>query len=431
LAKAYSGGDAATLAYLDQVADTFPPVPHLTLREALDIQRDLGLLGPKREQADAATAPVRESRDGDSQVGPTELADLVKSALAAARETPAPSAPSSSPAAPAPLPPPDFTKADEAWAYVERLRSSPGPTDSPEDARRVMRSRLEELRRVGERFAAAFPTDPRRHAARLFAIDAGYHFGANHPDRDQLEEIVAAPDADDFAKGEAAFFLVMLATKQVQVSAPHTLPPLHQMLSFYLEKHPEHARTPYVANLQLQLLEAVETPGNENLLKKLSSHPAPYISDRARGILEHRAQTAELKKTPITLTFTAADGRQVDLAKMRGKVVLLDFWASWCAPCMAEAPHVVETFKRLESRGFAIVGVSLDEDRTAMEAAVKRTGMNWPHHFDGKGWQGELPQRFGIRSIPSTWLFDKNGKLREIGLRGKELEVRVEKLLEE
>ena len=66
-----------------------------------------------------------------------------------------------------------------------------------------------------------------------------------------------------------------------------------------------------------------------------------------------------------------------------------------------------------------------------MIAAIERAGLAWPHHFDGKGWENEIAQRFGIRSIPSTWLFDKQGKLRTTGLRGQELEAGVERLLRE
>jgi thiol-disulfide isomerase/thioredoxin len=175
----------------------------------------------------------------------------------------------------------------------------------------------------------------------------------------------------------------------------------------------------------------VETPSTEPLLKKLSNSPNERVSAQAKSMLQQRQFMLELKKKPLDLKFTATDGTQVDATKLRGKVVLLDFWASWCGPCMADAPHVVEVYKKLRERGFEIIGISFDEDKTAMESAIKNTGMTWPHHFDGKGWQSEMGQRFGVRSIPSTWLFDKQGKLREHGLRGKELEARIENLLKE
>jgi hypothetical protein len=98
---------------------------------------------------------------------------------------------------------------------------------------------------------------------------------------------------------------------------------------------------------------------------------------------------------------------------------------------MSDAPHVVATYKKLRERGFEIIGISLDQDREAMETALKKADMTWPQSFDGKGWQTEIAVRFGVRSIPSTWLFDKKGKLREHGLRGQELEARIENLLKE
>src|ERR1700679_1361257 len=89
---------------------------------------------------------------------------------------------------------------------------------------------------------------------------------------------------------------------------------------------------------------------------------------------------------PLDLNFTAVDGRKVDLAQLRGKVVLLDFWATWCPGCRQEVPEVVNTYRKYHDKGFEVVGISLDQDKDALQAFTSEHGMTWPQYFDGQGW---------------------------------------------
>jgi thiol-disulfide isomerase/thioredoxin len=136
-------------------------------------------------------------------------------------------------------------------------------------------------------------------------------------------------------------------------------------------------------------------------------------------------------KEPLDLKFQAVDGRAVDLVKLRGKVVLVDFWATWCGPCRVEIPNVVATYNALHSQGFEIIGISLDQDKEAMVKFTKAAGMAWPQYFDGKRWENEISKRFGIDSIPAAWLLDKKGRLRSTEARGGSLEEQVKRLLAE
>ena len=139
---------------------------------------------------------------------------------------------------------------------------------------------------------------------------------------------------------------------------------------------------------------------------------------------------AEIKTKPLEMKFTAVDGREVDLAKLQGKVVLIDFWATWCGPCVAELPNVIKAYKELHPKGFEIVGISLDSDKAELQAFVKDKGMEWPQYFDGKGWQNEISTKYGINSIPAMWLLNKKGMVVSTNARGG-LEEQVAKLLAE
>jgi thiol-disulfide isomerase/thioredoxin len=109
--------------------------------------------------------------------------------------------------------------------------------------------------------------------------------------------------------------------------------------------------------------------------------------------------------------FTSLTGDPVDLSQMKGKVVLIDFWATWCPPCRGEVPNVVAAYNKYHDKGFEIIGISLDQNRDTLKAFTKEHGMTWPQFFDGQGWDNRISKSFGIDSIPAMWLVGKDGKL--------------------
>ncbi len=131
----------------------------------------------------------------------------------------------------------------------------------------------------------------------------------------------------------------------------------------------------------------------------------------------------------MDIAFTDTKGDEFDLAKLKGKVVLVDFWATWCGPCIAEMPNVIAAYEKHNSDGFEVVGISLDQSKADLEKFVEENKMPWTQYFDGKGWQNDIAGKFGINSIPATFLVGKDGKIVASNLRGAELEKAVKEEL--
>jgi thiol-disulfide isomerase/thioredoxin len=131
----------------------------------------------------------------------------------------------------------------------------------------------------------------------------------------------------------------------------------------------------------------------------------------------------------ITLPTLAGETRA--LSSLRGKVVLLDFWASWCGPCRKENPNVVAVYNKYASKGFDVFSVSLDENKAAWDSAIKKDGLIWKNHVsDLGGWRSAVVATYEIESIPFPLLIDKEGKIVAMGetLRGGGLESELKKL---
>jgi thiol-disulfide isomerase/thioredoxin len=161
--------------------------------------------------------------------------------------------------------------------------------------------------------------------------------------------------------------------------------------------------------------------------KELIDSPA---SDMVKKAAQGLVKKMDAMGKPVPIKFSAVDNREVDLTQMKNKVVLIDFWATWCGPCVAEVPNVVKTYEKLHDKGFEIVGISFDADKDALVNFVADKKMTWPQYFDGKRWENKFGREYGISSIPSMWLVDKKGNLRDMNARGA-LEAKVEKLLAE
>ncbi len=129
------------------------------------------------------------------------------------------------------------------------------------------------------------------------------------------------------------------------------------------------------------------------------------------------------------LILPMPNDKELALSSLRGKVVLIDFWASWCGPCRKEMPNVKKAYEKYKSKGFEIYGVSLDKERDAWLEAISKDGLTWPQVSDLKFWQSEAAQIYAVQSIPFTVLIDRDGKILATELRGAELEKKLAEIL--
>lgn len=159
-----------------------------------------------------------------------------------------------------------------------------------------------------------------------------------------------------------------------------------------------------------------------------------FIDDQIAGINAQyqslSASSEEGGKAP-EINLNDTNGKPLALSSLKGKVVLIDFWASWCMPCRQENPNVVKMYEKYKDKGFTVYSVSLDENKDAWLKAIKDDNLSWPNHVsDLKGWQSSAAALYSVSSIPATFLLDKEGNIIAKNLRGPELEQKLQQVLD-
>lgn len=341
----------------------------------------------------------------------------------------------------------------DAWAQVEKLQGAlherpewNGRQPTPEELtafQNKIRTATLNLAASARAFAARFPTNEYAADARFFATLALCRAVATGDTNSEAEvKKFVTTTLADMSIPEQDRIGVLLAFSNVPL-----------MKKIGMKEFTERSDT--FAN---EREEAFKTAARE-IIKRFPKNGKGYtallaIAERAKGeeqkrlareLLDMDGASAAVKALarhvlngtkpfqigqPLDIRFTALDGREVDLAALKGSVVLVEFWSTDCPPCVGEMPGIKTVFEKYHDKGFEIVGISLDDKEGVLRRFIREKGLAWPQHFDGKGWENRFALQYGIFGIPTMWLADRSGKLRFTETRGN-FEVLVGMLLAE
>ncbi len=209
------------------------------------------------------------------------------------------------------------------------------------------------------------------------------------------------------------------------ITTPDQAADIEERIADLVRKNPADPRVTSLQLARADLMLKFDHEKGVTFLQELTEAPDPNLADTAKA----RQLKAQLIGKPLDLQFTALDGSSFDLRTLHGKVVLVDFWASWCPDCIREMPAVRRTYQKYKDKGFAVVGISLDKDAQALSNFVAKKLIPWPQYFDGQGCRNEFATKYGVHAIPERWLIDQRGDLVTTDVSVEHLDQRIEQLM--
>lgn len=183
----------------------------------------------------------------------------------------------------------------------------------------------------------------------------------------------------------------------------------------------------------IMAIQALDPDKYSDLYKSLDAGLSKKFPNDKNVIMFHevveRMLSTNVGQFAPEISLPSPDGKEIALSSLKGKLVLIDFWASWCGPCRKEMPNVIKIYSKFKNKGFEIYGVSLDQDKEKWMEAITKDGINWPQVSDLKYWDNVAARIYNVQGIPYTVLIDKDGKIIAKNLRGQELEKKIAEVL--
>jgi thiol-disulfide isomerase/thioredoxin len=322
---------------------------------------------------------------------------------------------------------------DKAWKEIEAASKAPpipkdwaptGPTDEQrEHFEKLLGERSGDVAEKAHEFYTRFPDHAK--AAEAKAREESFNRQAiRYGNKAAIEKAEANLTEEQRVERK----LNEVQRRAMEKRPDGTAAVLKEIESGAREVMKEFSKSPQPWELMLMVANYGDPETQKRVLAEIteSKVASEETVARAKGLLKAVGSLGR----PLELSYEAIDGRKVEVQKLKGKVILVDFWATWCGPCMAALPEVVDIYNKYHDKGFEIVGISLDKSEQALKGVLARYKMEWPQYFDGKGWGNKFAIEYNVSAVPTMWLVDKTGKLRTMQAR-EDLEKQVQDLLAE